>query len=261
MTRNQTGSAKGWRIFILLFILALVGAKAVQTKLRTTSWEKPLEVILYPINADGSAAAKRTIAKLTEKRFQPIVRHLAGEAEINGLPLKEPLRFQLAPEVKALPPTPPRGNPLLTIWWSLKMRWWAKEAETLAAPSDSIRLFLLYYDPKRYDRLPHSLGLEKGLFGLVHLFAGRGMTGSNQVVITHELLHTLGATDKYDPQTNLPIHPDGYAEPDRAPLHPQSQAEIMGGRIPLSATKAKTPKKLSQTLIGPQTAREINWLN
>jgi hypothetical protein len=108
--------------------------------------------------------------------------------------------------------------------------------------------------------LDNSLGLEKGMVGIVHAFAQRQMTPTNNVVITHEMLHLLGASDKYDPATNLPRYPEGYAEPERRPRHPQQWAEIMGGRIPLDAGRAEMPERLAQTLIGEQTAREINWL-
>ena len=97
---------------------------------------------------------------------------------------------------------------------------------------------MLYHDPAISPALPHSIGLQKGLFGIVHVFADRDMRGSNDTVIAHELLHTLGATDKYDLRTNQPLHPDGFAEPDREPLYPQSFAELMGGRIPVSNTEA-----------------------
>jgi hypothetical protein len=77
--------------------------------------------------------------------------------------------------------------------------------------------------------------------------------------MAHEVLHTLGATDKYDPVTNMPIFPFGYAEPDRAPLHPQDKAELMGGRVPRSPREAEIPRDLSQVVIGPATALEIGW--
>lgn len=95
---------------------------------------------------------------------------------------------------------------------------------------------------------------------MIQLFADRRHTLQNNVIVLHELLHTIGATDKYDPQTNLPVYPDGYAHPDRKPLHPQKRAEIMGGRIAISEIKAKIPSNLSQTLIGPKTAQEIGWV-
>ncbi len=78
----------------------------------------------------------------------------------------------------------------------------------------------------------------------------------NAVVIAHELLHTLGATDKYDPLSALPRFPEGYAEPQRTPRHPQALAEIMGGRIPVDDRRATIPDTLEQTRIGPRTAVE-----
>ncbi|MGH8187189.1 MAG: hypothetical protein ACREUC_11545, partial [Steroidobacteraceae bacterium] len=81
----------------------------------------------------------------------------------------------------------------------------------------------------------------------------------NDVVLAHELLHTLGATDKYDLANDQPAHPDGYAEPGREPLYPQSVAELMGGRIPLSSDESVTPESLRQVIVGDKTAREIGW--
>jgi hypothetical protein len=118
---------------------------------------------------------------------------------------------------------------------------------------------VLYHDPAISPELPHSLGLQKGLLGVVHVFADDGMKGANDTVIAHELLHTLGATDKYDLANNQPLHPEGFAEPNRQPLYPQSFAELMAGRIPVSSTQAQTPESLQQVLIGPKTASEIGW--
>jgi hypothetical protein len=71
----------------------------------------------------------------------------------------------------------------------------------------------------------------------------------------------VGATDKYDPYSNEPRFPDGYAEPGRSPLLPQKYAEIMAGRFPAtSSDKALMPSALDDVMIGVQTAREMNWL-
>jgi hypothetical protein len=109
------------------------------------------------------------------------------------------------------------------------------------------------------DALPHSIGLQKGLFGIVNAFASREMEGSNDTVIAHELLHTLGAIDKYALNTNQPLHPIGFAEPDRTPLYPQTHAKLMGGRIPLSPSDSSIPVSLRQVVVGPLTASEIGW--
>jgi hypothetical protein len=80
------------------------------------------------------------------------------------------------------------------------------------------------------------------------------------MVLAHELLHTLGATDKYEPGSNAPRFPDGYAAPTAKPLLPQSKAELMAGRIPLDERRAAIPESLRQVLIGNATAAEIGWL-
>ena len=74
------------------------------------------------------------------------------------------------------------------------------------------------------------------------------------------MLHTLGATDKYDPRTTLPQFPDGFAEPQKSPRFPQAFAELMGGRIPVSDSRAEIPDDLSRCRVGTATARELKWL-
>jgi len=92
------------------------------------------------------------------------------------------------------------------------------------------------------------------------LFGDRSYAKQNLVILAHELLHTLNATDKYDLSTTLPVYPEGFAEPDKTPLYPQSFAELMGGRVPMSEVRADIPKSLKQTVVGEKTAQEIGWL-
>jgi hypothetical protein len=101
--------------------------------------------------------------------------------------------------------------------------------------------------------------MQKGLVGVVHAYADHGMTGSNNVVIAHEILHTLGASDKYDLASLAPLYPAGYAEPDSNPLYPQSFAEIMAGRFAVDADTFEMPESLEDVLVGDATALEIRW--
>ncbi len=98
------------------------------------------------------------------------------------------------------------------------------------------------------------------MIGVVKAFSSYRLQEKNTVVITHELLHTLGATDKYDPINNQPAYLDGYAEPDKEPLLPQEEAEIMGGRFPVTENRVKMPLSLAEVTIGKKTAEEINWI-
>src|SRR2546430_12459559 len=145
-----------------------------------------------------------------------------------------------------------------SAWWSLKLRWFA--AHAAAAPGRApprIRIFMLYHDASTLPSVPDSHGLQKGLIGVVHAFAERAMAGSNNVVIAHELMHTLGATDKYDLGTGAPSYPNGFADPDRHPLYPQARAEIMAGRRALSAQESEMPQGPGDVVVGPATAQEI----
>ncbi len=102
-------------------------------------------------------------------------------------------------------------------------------------------------------------GLTKGLIGVVYAFAVPGMDGENDVVIAHELLHTVGATDKYRASDDAPRFPDGYGDPQQSPLYPQVNAEIMAGRRMLTATRWEQPSSLDEVVVGAATAAEIRW--
>ena len=126
-------------------------------------------------------------------------------------------------------------------------------------PTPDIVLFVIYHDPNGTPIIERSGALKKGLIAVANVFAERASRGANQVVIAHELLHTLGATDKYDPATNMPHYPEGFAHPDAKPIYPQSKAELMAGRIVIAADQAEIPASLGSALIGPETAGEIGW--
>lgn len=248
------------RITILLLILLFVALRTYFDRVHTTDWDAPLQVAVFPINADGSPTAEGYIRELPTDAFQPIEAFLEREAEHFELQLDRPARFHLQHPIRDLPPMPDASAGLLSsMWWSLKTRYWAWKVADAGELEPDIQLFVLFHDPERTRAVPHSIGLQKGLFAIVNVFAAEHMRGSNHVVIAHELLHILGASDKYDLQTAQPLHPHGYAEPMNTPLHPQSFAEIMGGRIPLSEDEAQVPESLDQVVIGAVTAHEIGW--
>ncbi|MGD2075872.1 MAG: hypothetical protein PVI91_08700 [Gammaproteobacteria bacterium] len=248
------------RILVLLLILFVVAMNAWLAKLRSTDWNEPLWLVVYPVNGDGSAATQRYVDGLERDDFHAIETFLGGEAARYGLSIRQPLSVRLAPSPPEPPPQPPAGGGALSVMlWSLKLRYWAFVNDTFEGPEPDVQMFVVYHDPAHHDRLEHSLGLQKGLIGVVNAFAARDLAQRNNVVIAHEFLHTLGASDKYHAASNLPLYPIGYADPARSPRYPQRKAEIMGGRIPLSEHRAVMPDSLSQCVIGPATALEIRW--
>ncbi|HEX9473452.1 MAG TPA: hypothetical protein VF931_04650 [Steroidobacteraceae bacterium] len=252
---------RGIRIAILLVLLVLVAGGAWLDQRRTTSWEHTVWVGAFPLNADGSETASAYIASLSDADLQPVTEFVAREARRYGVSIEEPVSIRLYPAPATAPPlAAPDAGPLARAIWMLRLRYYRMSAlEPIARARPRIALFLLYHDPARAAVLAHSVGLRRGLMGVVNLFATRTQTSQNNIVIAHELLHTFGATDKYDADNDAPLYPEGFAEPLRNPRYPQRDAEIMAGRVPLGPKLQVMPADLSQTLIGPATAREIGW--
>ena len=252
---------KNIRIAFLLLVLAVVAIQAWRDRATTQSWKEPLWVGVYPLNGDGTAQAQHYVDSLTVQEFAAIEEFFAREAHRYGVKLAQPVHVELYPQPTQLPPALARdAGPFGIAWWSLKLRWYAMHASHVPGRAPSpIRLFVLYHDPSTLSVAPDSHGLQKGLVGVVHVFAVPAMSGSNNIVIAHELLHTVGASDKYDLATGAPLFPSGYGDRDRVPLYPQEQAEIMAGRRVLSPREFEMPRSLTDAVVGPETAREIRW--
>jgi hypothetical protein len=258
----RTGTFRQLRILLLLIVLLLVSVTTCQTHYSSTRWRSPLYVAIYPIAADASPVTRAYVEALEPGRFKPIDAFFAREAKRYGVRLDDPVKTRLRPELRDRPPQrAPDASIPMTMLWSLELRFWAWRVSGHVAEPEDIRLFVLYHDPALTPVVPHSLGLPQGLIGVVYAFATPDMDGTNDVVMAHELLHTLGATDKYDPQTDAPSFPSGYGAPRQVPLYPQATAELMAGRRMLSATRWEEPRDLDEVVVGPATAIEIRWLH
>jgi hypothetical protein len=261
-SRQQGHLLRHVRITLLLLLLMAVVLGQWQARSLVTAWETPLWVILHPVNGDGSDVSAGDLATFDDARFAALEAFFRREAGRYGIGLAEPVVFRVGTVIAAPPPLPPiDGGPLAVAWWSLKLRYWAFSVDDGDGPPADVRIAVRYFDPATNPRLPHSLGLAEARVGIVNAFADGDYRGSNRVVIAHELLHALGASDKYDPASNLPRHPDGYAEPERVPRYPQVQAELMAGRIPFTPGEARMPGSLGEVVIGPASAREIGWID
>lgn len=255
---------KALRVSILLVVLLVVVGTQWLKEARLADWDQPIWITIYPIAADALPGTRRYIEALSAADFEDISEFLAREGRRHGKAISRPVRLQLAAPVEKKPPALPVGDSGMAVgMWSLKMRWWAwRRGHEDGLLTPDIQVFVQYRgegDTGSDFVLDRSVGLRKGMYALVNAWALRDMSSRNRVVITHEVMHILGATDKYDPRTAMPIHPEGYAEPDSNPLHPQRRAEIMGGRIALSPGRARMPVSLEVCLVGPDTAREIGW--
>lgn len=251
------------RISLLLFVLFFVAVSTWLTQARSTDWNNSLWIKVYPINGDGSAQATQYIENLVVSDFAGIESFLGREIGKYGSGISRPVRVELGAAITVQPPALANEPNVFDIMlWSLKMRWWAGSVtDEQDEIEPDVRMFVRYHATDFSIRLDNSVGLRKGMVGVVNGYASRRYRGTNNVIIAHEFLHTLGATDKYRPGDGQPVGPAGLAEPHKEPLYPQRYAEIMGGRIALSENDAVIPKSLKYAVIGPQTASEIKLLD
>ena len=248
------------RIILLLLTLAIVASVTYWESMLVRSWLRPLEVVIYTVNGDGSDISAAYLAQLSDESFQEIASFLDQQAARHRLKKLPHARIKLAGQIRQMPPAPPSGERgvLTSLMWSLKMRYYAFHTTPFWENLGRIRLFVVYHEGEEGKPLQHSLGLRKGLVGVVHVFGKREQSAQNNIVITHELLHTLGASDKYDAQ-GQPIYPDGFPYAHEEERYPQHAAEIMAGRIAVRPDRAIIPANLDACAVGSKTAYEIGW--
>jgi hypothetical protein len=249
------------RIAILLAILVTVAGNQWLTGSRLSSWGKPLWITIYPVLVEPDADIRGYVDSLSAASFEDISVFLQQQAERYGRQLDNPAIFQVARPLTDLPPALPEEDSGWTVaLWSLKMRWWSWRNGTQdGLVRDDIRMFVLYQKENPHGPLERSVGIKNGSYGVVNAVASRREAARNRIVITHEMLHILGARDKYELITGQPIEPDGLANPEQSPWYPQERAEIMGGRIAISASHWLYPDSLDFCVIGSATATEIGW--
>jgi hypothetical protein len=247
------------RIAILLTILLIVAGNQFLTGNRLNSWDKTLWVTVYPVLTDPDPDVRRYAEGLSASSFDDIGSFISAQASRYGREIGEPVFIQVARPLTEIPPALPVENSGLNVaLWSLKWSWRHGRQAGLA-PAD-LKMFVVYQKYLPDITLERSIGVRNAGYGLVNAMASRQKSAANRIVITHELLHILGASDKYDLSTGQPLAPDGLANPVRSPLYPQTHAEIMGGRIAMSASNWRRPASLKSCVIGERTAEEIGWI-
>jgi hypothetical protein len=250
------------RLALLLAVLVFVALGAWLDRRRSTDWDNTLRVTVYPVSADVAGAGTPCDAAVDTTDFDDAAVFLSREARAYGVTLEDPVQFRVSHAANEPPPAlAANPGPLSVALWSLRLRYWSWRVEANdPLPAPDVQVFAVYQASDGEHAAPDSTGLQKGLVAVAHLFCGNDAVAGNSMVVTHELLHTLGATDKYDRRSGQPLDPQGLGDPEQSPLYPQASGEIMAGRIATSPSLAVIPASLEQMTVGPATAREIGWL-
>lgn len=251
------------RILVLLVVLASVWGTYRMQQTVAKNWSGVITIKVIPVIADNSLNTRSFVKSLRLEDFQEVAYYLKQNAKKHKVDLSNVINLELEAPTGSTPPNLPSADAgrLALIAWSLRLRWWAWKNKPKGHRDYHVRLFMLYQSPAKGVKLAHSTGIRNGLIGLINARAYRPNKRFHNVVLTHELLHIFGASDKYDMSTGEPMYPHGYVSPNSKPRWPQKYAEIMGRARALSSDEYEVAERLSHTRIADLTAREIGWIN
>jgi len=252
------------RVGVLLAILAVVllwAWRDVRSRRERTTWERPLSVALVLVRQGRVDEAAVTAFRA---RVSSLETRLTDERRRYRAGAMHPFSFTFVGPVD-VGDSPPKatGDGLIAAavhTWAM-WRWTARVDGRAALDSSSYdsRIYVVARPPASEEReMVEGESQEGGRLGVVEVELDDSMADFALFVATHELFHTLGASDKYD-ATGRTLVPAGLAEPDRLPRLPQAYAEVMARNRPVGPGLEVPPDNLDELAVGPATAREVGW--
>ncbi|MEI9939502.1 MAG: hypothetical protein WDO69_19965 [Pseudomonadota bacterium] len=252
------------RLGLLLGLLALTALWAwhdVRSRRARTEWQRPLEVAVALVQL-GRVDPSALLA--LRARFPELEARLSDEYHRHGGEMPQPVKFTLFGPVTVdrAPPADP-DTTLLSLARHAYEQWrWTHAIDVgshLPASGFDSRIYLLLRAPLDRGRSWVEGSSELGgRVGVARIELTASTVDLALFVVTHELFHTLGASDKYEANGRASI-PDGLVEPERVPLYPQRYAEVMTRNLVVAAGNERPPESLAELGVGNLTAREIGW--
>lgn len=250
------------RVSLLLAILAGVVSWACadhyQRKART-HWQRPLRVAL--VLTKREPITPKTIGQIAERAHE-LERRLASEYKRHDGRDFSPFSFDVIGPVTVERP-PSIGEPsFFGLLRDTYQRWrWTRDIDARAGVERGTydaRIYLVMKPAERGVGFVEGESEYGGRVGIAQADVDSEMIDFALIVAAHELMHTLGASDKYD-DSGRALYPAGFAEPEKRPLYPQMGAEIMARNVPLAPGVERPPGTLDELVVGEVTAREIGW--
>lgn len=261
-------SGRKLRVALLVAVLVVVAAWAGGVhRIRSSrvKWDRPVDVavvLLSPADFDALRVSRlrdglgeldsrlaSEFARYRGKGGSPFSFSLVGPVSFNG-----PLSFT--------PDSPgilDRAAHAFRLWKTLRA---IHSASGFDPKPYDVSVYLVLEPAGSADggvrTFAEGSGAAGGEVGFVRAAAGPDDAVLALTAVAHELLHCLGATDKYDGAGHAVV-PDGLAEPALSPRYPQRFAEWMVGEVPTGPGRGRLPSSLAEIRVGPATAREIGW--
>ena len=267
---ERPGSRRFFHVRVAVLLVVLCGVLVyawhdVHSRHARKDWDHTLQIAIVvlrlgPVDDNAIVALRGRIGALDARLAAEKARYLPGA----GSNAQKPFAFTVFGPVDVAQPAPMAAGDgigaLIRHSWDLK-RYLHAADQTAAVSPDAFdsRVYVVVRPPANAERTAVEGESEQdGRIGTVGVELDESMADFALIVVAHELLHTLGATDKYDAtgRTRIPL---GLAEPDRVPMFPQRFVEIMARNVALSANEERVPEGLDELSVGAATAREIGW--
>lgn len=227
-----------------------------------SAWKRPLRVVLVLVEREPVPAA--TLQTLTSRTFDlerrlksELLRHRGSSVEPFSIDVKGPVRAAADPPSAAADDLWSMATHSLSLWrWTRDL----DERSGVAWRGYDSRIYLVLRPSRDAEpRVVEGESEQGGRVGVARADIDPEMVDFALFVATHELMHTLGANDKYDERGHA-IFPSGFADPGREPLFPQPGAEVMARNVPVAPNEERPPETLDELFVGDETAREIGWM-
>ena len=256
------------RVSVLLFILFVVVLYAVRdlrSRRARNDWGKTVDVAVVLVHVDGKPRVDDAALRGLRERVGALEDRLRAEAERHHPGMPPPFRVRVfgPVDVASAAPTPESDGILALAQQSVAMKRWLANVDPNASVAPELwdtRIYVNAVGSNLHEQsFVEGQSEQGGRIGVVNVDLDESMIDLTLFVVSHELMHTLGASDKYDPNGRASV-PDGLAEPTRTPLYPQRFTEVMARNRPISPSAEVLPESLDELSVGTATAREIGWL-
>jgi len=248
-------------LLAILVVVVLWAWRDVRTRRERNAWERPLSVAIVLLRRgpleDAAVEAFRGRISALEAR-------LVDECHRYRPQSVHPFVFTFFGPIDEKQPVPKvAGSGLLASAEESWALWrWTSRADRdsgLDAGVFDSRVYVVARAPLNAQReMVEGQSEQGGRVGTVEVELDDSMADLALFVTTHELFHTLGASDKYD-SAGKTLIPSGLVEPDLVPVFPQRFAEVMARNRPVDSNSERPPTSLDELGVGPLTATEIGW--
>jgi hypothetical protein len=252
-------------LLVVLLVVAAWGAGVIRDRRERRAWDRPLAVAVVLV---ARAPPPEAVVASLAAGIEELSRRLEAEfTRHRGEAAHPPFAFALAGPVAwmgAFPLYAASPGPLDRLWHAFRLWRTLRSIDAAAGIERDLydaRVYLLLEPPPGAGRgtFAEGSGAAGGEIGLVRAWAEPSDATLALTAVAHELLHCLGASDKYDAAGHA-LEPEGLADPGLSPRYPQRHAEWMVGEVPLGPGRGRLPASLAEVAVGPATACEIGWL-